>query len=111
MRSPPSGGAGCSCALAAEAAASVQKRTTMSMGCRMARAMWGRASLPGKPWSGSPGAGLACSGSEPQLSPAMNKLLALLLVTAAGCARTDLGAPCHLLDAAGAEIVPLAGRA
>ena len=40
----------------------------------------------------------------------MKRLAALLLVLAASCARTDLGAPCHLIDAAGAEIIPLAGR-
>ena len=41
----------------------------------------------------------------------MRKLALLLLVLlAASCARTDLGAPCHLIDSQGAELVPQAGR-
>ena len=39
------------------------------------------------------------------------RMLALLLIgLAAGCAKTDLGAPCHLIDTAGAELQPQAGR-
>ena len=36
--------------------------------------------------------------------------LAAGLFAAAGCARTDLGAPCHLQDANGAELRPQPGR-
>ena len=35
-------------------------------------------------------------------------LLTLLLASA--CARTDLGAPCHVQDSVGAELLPLPGR-
>jgi hypothetical protein len=34
----------------------------------------------------------------------------LLTLLAAACARTDLGAPCHVENAAGGEVVPLPGR-
>jgi hypothetical protein len=36
--------------------------------------------------------------------------VALAMSVAAGCARTDLGAPCHLLDPNGAELQPQPGR-
>ncbi|GAC1604174.1 MAG: hypothetical protein NVS4B10_17100 [Myxococcales bacterium] len=41
-------------------------------------------------------------------SPA--QLLTVLFLTFCGCARTDLGAPCHLQDASGAELRPQPGR-
>ena len=49
--------------------------------------------------------------ARPAWSVARQTLAARLLVLAAGaCARTDLGAPCHLLDANGAELQPQLGR-
>lgn len=41
-------------------------------------------------------------------SPA--QLLIVLCMTVQGCARTDLGAPCHLQNALGAELRPQPGR-
>jgi hypothetical protein len=38
------------------------------------------------------------------------QLLTVLLLTLCACARTDLGAPCHLQDASGAELHPQPGR-
>jgi|GEM_PF-1700385 len=43
-------------------------------------------------------------------SPVLLSTLLAILVGALGCARSDLGAPCHLQDAAGAEINPQPGR-
>jgi hypothetical protein len=40
----------------------------------------------------------------------MRKLAAIALVALAACARTDLGAPCHLIDGAGAELTTQPGR-
>jgi hypothetical protein len=40
----------------------------------------------------------------------MRKLALLLALFAASCARTDLGAPCHLIDATGADLSPQPGR-
>jgi hypothetical protein len=37
-------------------------------------------------------------------------LAVVAAIYATGCARTDLGAPCHLLDANGAELQPQPGR-
>jgi len=37
-------------------------------------------------------------------------VLLLTVLLAAACARTDLGAPCHVEDAQGAELSPLPGR-
>jgi hypothetical protein len=37
-------------------------------------------------------------------------VLPLTLLLAAACARTDLGAPCHVQNAAGAELPPQPGR-
>lgn len=42
--------------------------------------------------------------------PALRTVLPLTLLLLAGCARTDLGAPCHLQDAQGAELRPQPGR-
>lgn len=42
--------------------------------------------------------------------PARKLLAAALLAACAGCARSDLGAPCHLQNAAGAELRPQPGR-
>lgn len=36
--------------------------------------------------------------------------MTVLLLACAGCARSDLGAPCHLQDPAGAELTPQPGR-
>jgi len=36
--------------------------------------------------------------------------LAALALAGSACARTDLGAPCHLQDASGAELLPQPGR-
>ena len=44
------------------------------------------------------------------MRPAGKLLAAVLLILSAGCARTDLGAPCHLQDASGAELHPRPGR-
>ena len=44
------------------------------------------------------------------MQPAGKLLALLLLLVAAACARTDLGAPCHLQDANGAELHPRPGR-
>jgi hypothetical protein len=38
------------------------------------------------------------------------RTVVLLTILAAACARTDLGAPCHVENAAGGEVVPLPGR-
>jgi hypothetical protein len=40
----------------------------------------------------------------------MRTVALLLLCLAASCARTDLGAPCHLMDPQGSELLPQAGR-
>ena len=41
----------------------------------------------------------------------MRKLASLLATLAlCACARTDLGAPCHLIDGQGSELQPQAGR-
>src|SRR6266478_2374033 len=48
-----------------------------------------------------------------QLSLAMIALRPVVLLTvllAAACARSDLGAPCHVENAAGAELIPQPGR-
>jgi hypothetical protein len=42
--------------------------------------------------------------------PAGKLFAAALLAVCAGCARSDLGSPCHLQDAAGAELRPQPGR-
>jgi hypothetical protein len=42
--------------------------------------------------------------------PAYRTVLLLTVVLLCACARTDLGAPCHVQNAAGAEIVPQPGR-
>jgi hypothetical protein len=42
--------------------------------------------------------------------PAFRTVLPLTLLLVAACARTDLGAPCHVQDAAGAELSPQPGR-
>jgi hypothetical protein len=48
---------------------------------------------------------------RPARSVARQTLAAwLFLLGASACARTDLGAPCHLLDANGAELLPQPGR-
>jgi hypothetical protein len=63
--------------------------------------------------SGDPAEGrqaLALSGCEPQLLPAMRRIASLLLLGSLACARTDLGATCHLIDDAGAEVLPQVGR-
>ena len=41
----------------------------------------------------------------------MRKLaLSIMMLCAAACARTDLGAPCHLIDPSGAELSQQPGR-
>jgi hypothetical protein len=42
--------------------------------------------------------------------PALRTVLPLTLLLAVACARTDLGAPCHVQDAVGAELPPQPGR-
>jgi hypothetical protein len=42
--------------------------------------------------------------------PALRRVLLLTVLLAAACARTDLGAPCHVEDAAGAELTAQPGR-
>jgi hypothetical protein len=42
--------------------------------------------------------------------PALRTVALLTLLLPAACARTDLGAPCHVQDAAGAELTPQPGR-
>jgi hypothetical protein len=42
--------------------------------------------------------------------PAYRTVLLLTVVLLGACARTDLGAPCHVQNAAGAEIIPQPGR-
>ena len=42
--------------------------------------------------------------------PALRTVLLTTLLLTGACARTDLGAPCHLQDAAGAELVAQPGR-
>jgi hypothetical protein len=42
--------------------------------------------------------------------PAFRTVLLSTVVLLAACARTDLGAPCHVENAAGAEMVPQPGR-
>lgn len=41
---------------------------------------------------------------------ALRRVLLLTLLAVAACARTDLGAPCHVENSAGGEILPLPGR-
>jgi hypothetical protein len=40
----------------------------------------------------------------------MRRLALLFLLSAAACARTDVGAPCHLIDPQGGELSQLPGR-
>ena len=47
---------------------------------------------------------------HPRFAAATVLSLTLWASTLAGCARTDLGAPCHLQDAAGAEVRAQPGR-
>jgi len=42
--------------------------------------------------------------------PAIRTVLLTTLFLLSACARTDLGSPCHLQDAAGAELTPQPGR-
>ena len=42
--------------------------------------------------------------------PALRTVVLLTLLLLAACARTDLGAPCHVQDAQGAELTPQPGR-
>ncbi|HEY5677854.1 MAG TPA: adventurous gliding motility lipoprotein CglC [Myxococcales bacterium] len=42
--------------------------------------------------------------------PAFRTVLLSTVVLLSACARTDLGAPCHVENAAGAEIIPQPGR-
>jgi hypothetical protein len=42
--------------------------------------------------------------------PAFRTVLLSTVVLLAACARTDLGAPCHVENAAGAEMIPQPGR-
>ena len=42
--------------------------------------------------------------------PAFRTVLLLTVLLLAACARTDLGAPCHVQNATGAELDPLPGR-
>lgn len=42
--------------------------------------------------------------------PAFRTVLLLTVLLVAACARTDLGAPCHMENATGAELQPLPGR-
>jgi hypothetical protein len=41
---------------------------------------------------------------------ALRTVLPLTLLLAAACARTDLGAPCHVQDAVGVDLSPQPGR-
>ena len=41
---------------------------------------------------------------------ALRRVVLLTVFLVAACARTDLGAPCHVESSAGAELVPLPGR-
>jgi hypothetical protein len=41
---------------------------------------------------------------------ALRRVVLLTVLLGAGCARTDLGAPCHVENAQGGELVPLPGR-
>jgi len=41
---------------------------------------------------------------------AVRTVVLLTVLFAASCARSDLGAPCHVENAAGAELIPLPGR-
>ena len=40
----------------------------------------------------------------------LRRVVLLTVLAVAACARTDLGAPCHVENGAGAELVPLPGR-
>jgi hypothetical protein len=42
--------------------------------------------------------------------PAFRTVVLLTVLLLGACARTDLGAPCHVQDVAGAELQPLPGR-
>lgn len=42
--------------------------------------------------------------------PALRTVVLLTLLLLAACARTDVGAPCHVQDASGAELRQLPGR-
>jgi len=41
---------------------------------------------------------------------ALRTVVLLTVLAAVACARTDLGAPCHVENGAGAELVPMPGR-
>ena len=41
---------------------------------------------------------------------ALRRVVLLTVLLAAACARTDLGAACHVEDSVGAELIPLPGR-
>src|SRR2546428_6523990 len=71
---------------------------------RMARQTWGALPRRATPCGGR---------ARDQLCLAMAALRRVVLLTVlalAACARTDLGAPCHVENGAGAELVPLPGR-
>jgi hypothetical protein len=48
--------------------------------------------------------------ARPVLRSTLAGAFAALVLGSGGCARTDLGAPCHLQDANGAEMRPQPGR-
>src|SRR5437660_10060068 len=100
----------------ARAAGASRHRLKQSGSRRMARTTWEPAGGRAAPW-GRRGVN--------QRSPGMHELLpagsvarrtvgtsfwALALLLVAACARTDLGAPCHLQDPQGAELRPQPGR-
>src|SRR5580765_7106835 len=71
---------------------------------RMARQRWGARVRRATPCG---------RGAGNQLSLAMVALRRVVLLTVllgAACARTDLGASCHVENAAGGELIPLPGR-
>ncbi len=42
--------------------------------------------------------------------PALRRVVLLTVLLAGACARSDLGAGCHVENASGAELIPLPGR-
>ena len=42
--------------------------------------------------------------------PALRKVVLLTVLLLGACARSDLGAPCHVEDTAGGELIPQPGR-
>src|SRR5438445_11504044 len=88
----------------ASSARAAVARMTPRTSSRMAEQTWGATIVRATPCSGRPGH---------QLCPDMQRRLATAVVCltfALACARSDLGAACHLQDANGGEMRALPGR-